>query len=1389
MVKIALKALSLAILIFSNNQAYAVTKIWQSVSNDLGDPANWAPAGVPTIADIAEFQASSISTAFFFPGGTYNANKTQFDLGTGVSAIQVDFGATWSVTGTGLSNLDSVSKNVNVVSPGPNRSFLNFGGAASALFLSTSPIIYNIGFGTINFGGTSTAGGTASLSPVFNINSTGILNFTGNSTGGTAKIILNGNGQLQIDHPVSVLSVASSTINTDILSLGDQLTVNNSDTQTLSAQIQNAIVGTGSFFMAGSGTTILRGTNTSTGGVKVDTGTIQVASSTNLGSGQVTISSNGTLAVSTSTTISNNVDLASGNGNLDNLGNSVTYSGLIFGPGALTVKGSGVTTLTNFNFYAGPTTIAGGTLNISSNAALGGFGNSSIIFNGTNPTLQLANSFTIPRNITLTTSGTIDTLGNTDTITGTITGPGTLTKTGTGVLFLTGSNNYGGNIVNQGTLKGTTNSIKGNIVDNAIVTFQQPFAGTYSGQISGPGSVNITGGGAVTFTGANSYTGGTTVDPSTTLIGNTTSLVGNIVDNGTVTFNQATNGSFNGTISGSGVLNVNQSGTTGILTLTGPNTYTGGTNVFAGGLQGTTTSLQGNINIVNASAFVDFNQNTNGTYAGVLSGPGAVRINQVGGTGVITFTGNNTYTGDTTIYGGTLSVSSDNNLGAPSSKINMNGGTLQFTSSLSSARSIILNANGTIDTQFNTDTLSGVISGPGRLIKVGPGTLILTGLNTYSGGTTISAGTLVGDTNSLQGSNSSRNIIDNGALVFNQNFDGTFAGVISGTGSVTKLGTGTLTLTGTNTYSGGTTITAGTLQGDTNSLQGNILDNSALIFNQGFNGTFNGSIFGSGTITKLGSGILNLATNSSGFTGDTFVTQGGLALNAILGGNVTMQNGTTLSGNGTVLGNLTILPGSTIAPGNSGIGTLNVGGNYVQDSGSTYAVDFNQGGSSDLINIAGTATLNGGDVNATSLDGGFSITHDYEILHANGGVNGTFDSVHSNIGSISPILIYDGFNVFLSFKQPFINLAETFNQRQVAKQLVTITSPTPEQAALLNELTSLSGAGILSALTSMSGEQFTHLFILAEESSQRFIRMLYDPLRPLMAMDPCCREYCSDPVVDIWIEGGNAQIDLESDSSVHGMKVKSHEIAVGGQVQGLYDNLTLGFAGYYEKDHTNFNIGGRDRSHILLGGVYGLYQQCNYYVLADLVFGSSNHKFTRPIDVGDLHFVAHSEPTLIQSMGYIEAGREIWMDGYCAMNAIALQPFIGLGVGVFHNDEIKERGASPVNLRVPGQIDDTVFSRVGVHLTLLDLFSIFDLGIDAAWQCRLSSKRFDITENFIEFGSEFPIHGLSRDLSTFDGTVNLTTHLYNWDIYLEANGNVGSQISSWSYLGGFAFHW
>jgi outer membrane autotransporter protein len=192
------------------------------------------------------------------------------------------------------------------------------------------------------------------------------------------------------------------------------------------------------------------------------------------------------------------------------------------------------------------------------------------------------------------------------------------------------------------------------------------------------------------------------------------------------------------------------------------------------------------------------------------------------------------------------------------------------------------------------------LTGNRPLIKYGTGTLTITSDASYTGGTTINAGTLQigngGTSGSIIG-----DVTNNGTLAFNRSDTMTFSGAISGAGSVTQAGSGTTVLTGANTYAGGTTIAAGTLQigngGTSGSIIGDVTNNGTLAFDSSDTVIFPGVISGTGSVTQAGTGTTVLS-GANTYGGGTTLASGTITVgnNSALGtGTLAMAAGTTLS--------------------------------------------------------------------------------------------------------------------------------------------------------------------------------------------------------------------------------------------------------------------------------------------------------------------------------------------------------------------------------------------------------------------------------------------------------------------------------------------------------------
>jgi outer membrane autotransporter protein len=518
--------------------------------------------------------------------------------------------------------------------------------------------------------------------------------------------------------------------------------------------------------------------------------------------------------------------------------------------------------------------------------------------------------------------------------------------------------------------------------------------GLYAG--AGGGGMAVIMSGSGTLTNAGTLTGGVggTVgsNPSTSGQGGSGGEGVWISDGGTLV-NQA-----GGTITGgassalSGSHYSSPLGGTGVVgnnaTIINAGTITGGANLapgatgnadaiqFTGGVNTlellSTSTITGNVVAFSSADTLALSGSTNGGFD--VSTVGATA--QYQGFGIYDKTGTSTWTltGATTalmpwnLTGGTLSISSDANLGASSGTLTFDGATLQTTADVTMDRATTLDASGgTFDTDSGTTlTQQGQIGGAGSLTKTGAGNLTLTGNNTYTGATTISSGTLA-----LSGTGSiaaSSGVQDDGVFDISATSAGasintlagtgmvnlgaetlsltaaasTFSGVIEGTGGLTL--DGAEALTGVSTYTGNTTISSGTLA---LTGAGSIASSSSVQDNGLFD--ISGTTAGTSIKSLAGNGVVNLGQQTLALTAanDTF------SGNIEGPGGLTLDAGTeTLNGINSYTGTTTISGGTLALAGTGSIGSSS----GVLDNG-VFDISATSAGTS-IKSLSGTGTVN-----------------------------------------------------------------------------------------------------------------------------------------------------------------------------------------------------------------------------------------------------------------------------------------------------------------------------------------------------------------------------------------------------------------------------------------------
>ncbi len=1020
------------------NHAHALSATWEGDTNgNWNNIANWSAAFPNASGEVATFNADvpnsvitlgqdiTISSIKFNTGAeayTFNAGN-KFILG-GAGDITVASGVTSQIINTNIQlGGDRSANTYNIVnnSTTSGQSLTIGGGITSPTTGGTAgvKVLAVAGAGNINMGGAITIGGATGLTltkagaGILTLSSTGTIN-NANTTGVTGTI---SGGTFRIDGGTAKFNVTASNatglqVGGNTASSGGSLGVTNNGTLN---------VNTGRLILGGNADA-----STGTSSFTQDSGITTVASNFYSGNYHATNIdiSGGSFTVSGSSIISQR---ANTNFNISGSTTIVTF-------GATLTLGTSVVSFTptaNMN-------LNGGTLSVA-NIANGTLGTTAVNFNGgtlqaraDNADFLRADSTTIGNS-----GGTIDTQAFNVTIAQPLlrlSGAATdaLTKIGSGALTISGANTYGGG----------TNIQSGSII-----------IGGGNDRLLTTSSVTL---GAASTTGKLVLGDGTA--RTQTLAGLTTtgsggSVVGGAAANSTLTINTAGTVAFGGVLGGVGTNENNLAlakTNTGTLTLSGPNTYTGGTSITGGRLtlnRSGGPAIQGNVSLSN---------NTNVQRPVLYFGAN----NQLESTATISaaVSGANTVYTDVVLAGSSQTIASYSTSGAPGSA---GGSFIQngFYSGDTGAGVLTINNSSTVtlgggasSNRLNIRNNNGTGGGTLALVKDGAGTLVFNLTSAaYTGGFTMKAGTVqvaglaFGTTNSasplfleggtlssgdgtarsfdpnntvsLDGNVTLGDATNNGKLTFagagtlTGNRELTIASDVDYTGaigqdvagrSLTKAGAGTLTLTATNSYGGGTTISAGvlTLSHATNTLAdtGAINVNGGILALGANTETVGAVTLTSGSITGSGAGRLTGTGSDFDVRSGSISTKlgGSVGLNKSTSGTVTISSDNSVGG---YTGATTVSDGTLVINGNisTSVTTVEDGGTLA-GSGRTGSVTVANGGTLAPGNSPGTLSI----VGDLGLNDSSILAFEFDPLNmaVGGGIN--------DLVSISGGLTLDG---------------------------------------------------------------------------------------------------------------------------------------------------------------------------------------------------------------------------------------------------------------------------------------------------------------------------------------------------------------------------------------------
>ena len=467
-----------------------------------------------------------------------------------------------------------------------------------------------------------------------------------------------------------------------------------------------------------------------------------------------------------------------------------------------------------------------------------------------------------------------------------------------------------------------------------------------------------------------------------------------------------------------------------------------------------------------------------------------------------------------------------------------------------------------------------------------------------------------------------------------------------------------------------------------------------------------------GSLVKVGTGTLTLSGVNT-YTGGTTINAGELAVNGSIASSslTTVNSGATLSGSGFV-GTTTINTMGTIAPGNSStIGTLNVNGSYTQNAGSIYQVKV--GSQSDLINITGNANINGGTVAVQAVAGVTPKT--YRIVTATGGVAGTYsgltltDNSNSGFAFVTPLLIYDPNNVFLTMRTSFANApGETRNEINVGRALDAISGSSKDDLAkVVTVLANLNLQQGLPALDAVSGQPWADFGTMNTNNAMMFMNALGQQMSNArgaasagqrQALAQACEIAACDGTgpLSAWASALGGLGSVLGDGNAATLTYNFAGAATGLDYRidpRFLVGMGVGYTHGWEWVNT---LPGQGYTDSVSVAVYGSYTQSGFYVDALAGYAYYSNQVNRQIMIPGLDQRTASGSTgANQFLGQIEGGYKF--DVY-APAAATITPFGRFQITSVTQNGFTESGAQSIDLNVFQQTTNSQRTTIGADL-------------------------------------------------------------------------------------------